>query len=226
MSLEDFSKEWNHFHLTFILWSLWFGIPESSSTQEHQLSRCWHSWKHPESVHRRFLQHCYDCYLVQVANTKSFITIWGKKIGLNIKMKCETTSNWFWKEGTIKSRWRAKDQLLSHRLMTCQSNMTGGNVHAWSPRWWIQFREEDESDKWRTSFFTQRTADSSFWDLVLTEQLSISECFSTAMKAVFKNNRAPKFQCEWRRTEFLFEVLKRFSAMRMSLYHLKLIRWI
>lgn len=34
--------------------------------------------------------------------------------------------------------------------------------------------------------FTQRTADSSFWDSVLTEQLSISECFSTAMKAAFK----------------------------------------
>lgn len=37
-------------------------------------------------------------------------------------------------------------------------------------------REEDESDRWRTSFFTQRTADSSFWDLVWTLQLSISEC--------------------------------------------------
>lgn len=44
---------------------------------------------------------------------------------------------------------------------------------------------EDESDEELLSF-TQRTADSSFWDWVLTEQLSISECFSTAMKAVFK----------------------------------------
>lgn len=78
VSLEDLSKEWNHFDLTYILWFLWFGIFESSSTQEHQLNCCWHSWKNPESVHR-FIQHCYDCYLVQVANTESFITISSKK---------------------------------------------------------------------------------------------------------------------------------------------------
>lgn len=120
MSLEDFSKEWNHFDLTYILWFLWFGIPESSSTQEHQLNGCWHSWKHPESVHRRFIQHCYYCYLVQVANTESFITIWGKKnkTGLNIKMKRETTSNWFWKADNKipMTCWRSAAQRLINDL--------------------------------------------------------------------------------------------------------------
>lgn len=129
---------WLDIHpLVFVVWDPWKLINSGTS-----IKLLLTQLETSKSVHRRFLQHCYDCSVVQVANTESFTTIWGKKTALNIKMKCETTSNWFWKAGAIKSWWGAKDQLLIDWLMTCQSNMTGGNVHARSPRWRRQFERK------------------------------------------------------------------------------------
>lgn len=52
------------------------------------------------------------------------------------------------------------------------------------------YREEDESDEEVLSLHKELLTHP--WDSVLTEQLSISECSSTA---IIQSNRALKFQC-------------------------------